>query len=881
MNFKTFYRHGMLAVLSGLCLLLPFSSVQGGYAMSIFKRNTTLSVIALALFICLSSLAFSSASDASPQPSNEVHFCGVVDYEAMRARDSIYAATKRALNLNVGEPRTVRMIYFLPNDRPFRQEVVDEMKVTIRQVQTFFADQMAAHGYADMTFRYETDAQGDPLVHRVDGQHPDSHYLDRPSQSAIWDEIALAFDIKANIYFIVIDNSINAIGTRTKGQVAGVGGRTAKNGGFGLVAGGFGWNVVAHELGHGFGLQHDFRDGEYLMSYGQQARLSACHAEFLTVHPYFNPDIPIEETPPPTPEHINATGDIARSVQLYPAGSTSVSIQIKVSDSEGLHQVLLFAETREPHLASGGDELIACRGLAGETNAVVAFDYDGVIPSGGSTSLSDFAVHGMRYVAGDMHGNYTILGKFFLTEVSANYLATLEGHTLEEHTGVASIAFSPNGAMLATGGDYDFEGKVWDVKTKKIVATFDTAYEDFSTKATYVAFSPDGATLAYGAWETYLWDIATQTPIATLEPYVVPIAFSHDGAMLASSSTGGDADGWHVVLWDVKTRQKIATLPGHETFAGSIAFSPDDRILAATSEKTIKLWDVKTKQPIATLEGHKAWVESIAFSPDGTMLASGSHDHVDEDDETVKVWDVKTKQVIATFAPRWGTGAVAFSPDGAILVSAIDGMSIALWDVKTKQPITLLGGHTNGVKEIAFSPDGTTLASGDSDGNVLLWDMSQYVTPVAIIPDANLRAAIRDALGKSAFAPITVTDMARLTTLDASNRNIRELDGLESATQLTDLNLKGNPLSSSAVGTDIPALQERGVAVVFDDKPTATPDFSGDGAVDIADFLLFVEQFGLSQGDAGYDARFDLDEDGAIGIGDFLIFVNAFGTSGA
>ena len=57
----------------------------------------------------------------------------------------------------------------------------------------------------------------------------------------------------------------------------------------------------------------------------------------------------------------------------------------------------------------------------------------------------------------------------------------------------------------------------------------------------------------------------------------------------------------------------------------------------------------------------------------------------------------------------------------------------------------------------------------------------------------------------------------------------------------------------------------------------ATPDFDGNGTVDIPDFLLFVEHFGLSQGDAGYDARFDLDGDGTIGISDFLIFVEDFG----
>jgi Ca2+-binding EF-hand superfamily protein len=56
-----------------------------------------------------------------------------------------------------------------------------------------------------------------------------------------------------------------------------------------------------------------------------------------------------------------------------------------------------------------------------------------------------------------------------------------------------------------------------------------------------------------------------------------------------------------------------------------------------------------------------------------------------------------------------------------------------------------------------------------------------------------------------------------------------------------------------------------------------TPDFDGDGIVGVSDFLQFVDQFGFSQGDEGYDERFDLDGDGVIGIGDFLIFVDDFG----
>ena len=185
-------------------------------------------------------LCLSSIGHTSPQPSNGVHFCLPLNLEDMRARDSIYAATKHALNLSVGEPRTVRMIYFLPNDRPFRQEVVDSMKVTIRQIQTFYAEQMQAHGHGRKTFRFETDARGEPIVHRVDGQYPDSHELE---------EVGQAFDVRKNIYFIINDNSIDAIGTDGGLRPKGVGGNRGKNGEFALVRGSFGFHIAAHELG--------------------------------------------------------------------------------------------------------------------------------------------------------------------------------------------------------------------------------------------------------------------------------------------------------------------------------------------------------------------------------------------------------------------------------------------------------------------------------------------------------------------------------------------------------------------------------------------------------------------------------------------------------
>ena len=79
----------------------------------------------------------------------------------------------------------------------------------------------------------------------------------------------------------------------------------------------------------------------------------------------------------------------------------------------------------------------------------------------------------------------------------------------------------------------------------------------------------------------------------------------------------------------------------------------------------------------------------------------------------------------------------------------------------------------------------------------------------------------------------------------------------------------GGPLTVSDVGIDAVVIG------VPEESPAA--DFDGDGTVGISDFLLFATRFGLSRGDARYDARFDLDGDGTIGIGDFLLFVDAFG----
>ena len=385
--------------------------------------------------------------------------------------------------------------------------------------------------------------------------------------------------------------------------MVGRGGPQGKNGGTAMFPSGFSWRTAAHELGHAFGLDHDFRDDAYMMSYGSHRnRLSAGSAGYLTVHPYFNSGTPSStgtgaQDKMPTIELMSSTG--------YPVGSNRVSIQLKVSDTEGLHQVILFVSTPDPHPAAGFREVKMYRALGGEKDAVIEFEYDGVIPSLGYTSLSDPPAHPMYVTVVDTDGN--VRDQFLsLLEISPYHIATLEGHTRK----VGSIAFSPDGTIFASGSDDGTVG-LWDVATRTNITTLEVAVrEPYRFPVLSLPFPPMVRRSLHSQTITKSnYGIFRQGKISLPSRYLIFILFSlsPDGTLLAASVA---LDGTARIddtlsLWDVSTGENIATLEGHGDLVWSVAFSPDGTLLASGSmDKMVKLWDVATGENLATFEGH-------------------------------------------------------------------------------------------------------------------------------------------------------------------------------------------------------------------------------------------------------------------------------------
>ena len=654
---------------------------------------------------------------------------------------------RNQVDLHKGTPRTVQLVYFAPSDISFNSEVVEDIQREIQNVRVYYGQQMEKNGHGWTTFRVETDEQGVPKVHKVKGKHPEFYYHENGMYGGVLRELELKFDIYSNIYLVVIElikwNAIDGAG--------GVGGRFGKTGGMALVPGEQGlmigdgdigrtnqrkkWRgTITHELGHVFGLEHNFHDSTYMMAYGNHTQMSECSADYLSVHPFLNLDVPAQE------------GVTLPAIQLlsspsYPEMAQSAKLEIRTSSLHGIHQVTLFSQTPVKHPAYPAFELKECQNALGYGVSTVTFDYDGVIPSVPATRLADSVVHYIKVRAVALNGDVNEVF-FHLVERSPHHIAVLNSKTsvreiafssdskklvVSSEDGVSlwdvdslqnigmpeidrplpyhnwdrevqsrSAAFSPNNMIFATSDIIGEENKIqlWDATTLKLIKNFGEYPNTWGI--TSMVFSPDGQSIITGGSNVVkVWDIGTERNIVTfrhtadanVDPNDYPtgtVVHSPDGRIVAS--TDGITND-RVYLWDSVTGNVISIVDLLGLGIGALDFSPDGRILAIGGSTLnsirglvpeidlLQLRDVETGDVVFGSHMETRYVESIDFFPDGSALVIGASE------SKVKMLDLRTKRLVHTFGSSGYIQDAEISPDGNILACAAWQRTIELWDV--------------------------------------------------------------------------------------------------------------------------------------------------------------------------------------------------------
>jgi WD40 repeat protein len=328
----------------------------------------------------------------------------------------------------------------------------------------------------------------------------------------------------------------------------------------------------------------------------------------------------------------------------------------------------------------------------------------------------------------------------------------------EEHKHyIDAVAFSHDGAYIATASNIEGYARVWDARTAKLVhalhldglaAKRSGGPRSRRSLADALAFAADRPELFVSGQR---WDLKSGQPIQQkgdddfmFEQTNSYRAVTSPDARVAASFLNGHA----LMFWDPAKSVALHTIEPEKKNRGdwfAFAFAPNRKIAAAgkwfapitdpmdeTLPPTIQLWDIEAGKRGKTMRGLPTPVARLMFSPDGETLAVISFP------TRLELWHLPTGRLLREMfleeieeLPKvYSMPTVAFSPHGQWLAFTHQEGEIILVETLTGKEIQKLRGHQGFITSLAFSPDNRRLLSGGRDTTALLWSITPENPPL-------------------------------------------------------------------------------------------------------------------------------------------------------